>query len=51
MPAKHRVLNDLNVIPPSPTLVQYTESPDVEKEVKRLLCSDAEAISARILLY
>uniref|UniRef100_A0A8C9KH32 TATA-box binding protein associated factor 7 like n=1 Tax=Panthera tigris altaica TaxID=74533 RepID=A0A8C9KH32_PANTA len=26
---------------------EYTESPDVEKEVKRLLCSDAEALSAR----
>uniref|UniRef100_G3SZ57 TATA-box binding protein associated factor 7 like n=1 Tax=Loxodonta africana TaxID=9785 RepID=G3SZ57_LOXAF len=26
---------------------KYTESPDVEKEVKRLLCSDAEAVSAR----
>ncbi|VCW99219.1 unnamed protein product [Gulo gulo] len=47
IPAKHRVLNDLTGIPPSPTLVQYIESPDVEKEVKRLLCSDAEAVSAR----
>lgn len=45
------MLNDLTGIPPSPTLVQYIESPDVEKEVKRLLCSDAEAVSARILLY
>uniref|UniRef100_A0A673UEA8 TATA-box binding protein associated factor 7 like n=1 Tax=Suricata suricatta TaxID=37032 RepID=A0A673UEA8_SURSU len=26
---------------------EYIESPDVEKEVKRLLCSDAEAVSAR----
>nr|XP_055194587.1 transcription initiation factor TFIID subunit 7-like isoform X1 [Nyctereutes procyonoides] len=26
---------------------KYIESPDVEKEVKRLLCSDAEAVSAR----
>lgn len=36
---------------PSATLIQYIDSPDVEKEVKRLLCSDAEAVSARILLY
>uniref|UniRef100_A0A5F5PHX4 TATA-box binding protein associated factor 7 like n=1 Tax=Equus caballus TaxID=9796 RepID=A0A5F5PHX4_HORSE len=28
-------------------LTEYIESPDVEKEVKKLLCSDAEAISAR----
>uniref|UniRef100_A0A8D2HJ89 TATA-box binding protein associated factor 7 like n=1 Tax=Urocitellus parryii TaxID=9999 RepID=A0A8D2HJ89_UROPR len=34
---------------PSCTLLQYIDSPDVEKEVKRLLCSDAEAVSARIL--
>ncbi|XP_053747379.1 transcription initiation factor TFIID subunit 7-like [Panthera pardus] len=47
IPAKHRVLNDITDIPTSPALVQYTESPDVEKEVKRLLCSDAEALSAR----
>ncbi|CAD7682430.1 unnamed protein product [Nyctereutes procyonoides] len=47
IPGKHRMLNDLTGIPPSPTLVQYIESPDVEKEVKRLLCSDAEAVSAR----
>ncbi|XP_047700981.1 transcription initiation factor TFIID subunit 7-like isoform X1 [Prionailurus viverrinus] len=47
IPAKHRVLNDITDIPPSPDLVQYIESPDVEKEVKRLLCSDAEALSAR----
>ncbi|XP_034516447.1 transcription initiation factor TFIID subunit 7-like isoform X2 [Ailuropoda melanoleuca] len=47
IPAKHRLLNDLTGIPPSPALVQYIESPDVEKEVKRLLCSDAEAVSAR----
>ncbi|XP_057575019.1 transcription initiation factor TFIID subunit 7-like [Hippopotamus amphibius kiboko] len=26
---------------------EYVESPDVEKEVKRLLCSDAEAVSVR----
>ncbi|XP_053435026.1 transcription initiation factor TFIID subunit 7-like [Nycticebus coucang] len=26
---------------------EFTDSPDVEKEVKRLLCSDAEAICAR----
>ncbi|XP_036031281.1 transcription initiation factor TFIID subunit 7-like [Onychomys torridus] len=26
---------------------EYTESPNVEKEMKRLLCSDAEAISVR----
>nr|XP_035933235.1 transcription initiation factor TFIID subunit 7-like isoform X3 [Halichoerus grypus] len=47
IPAKHGVLDDLTDIPPSPTLVQYIESPDVEKEVKRLLGSDAEAVSAR----
>uniref|UniRef100_A0A8C0K3Q0 TATA-box binding protein associated factor 7 like n=1 Tax=Canis lupus dingo TaxID=286419 RepID=A0A8C0K3Q0_CANLU len=29
------------------TTKKYIESPDVEKEVKRLLCSDAEAVSAR----
>uniref|UniRef100_A0A8D2JP11 TATA-box binding protein associated factor 7 like n=1 Tax=Sciurus vulgaris TaxID=55149 RepID=A0A8D2JP11_SCIVU len=29
------------------TFPEYTDSPDVEKEVKRLLCSDAEAVSAR----
>ncbi|XP_064134523.1 transcription initiation factor TFIID subunit 7-like [Loxodonta africana] len=29
------------------SFAEYTESPDVEKEVKRLLCSDAEAVSAR----
>ncbi|XP_043752324.1 transcription initiation factor TFIID subunit 7-like isoform X2 [Cervus elaphus] len=28
-------------------LSEHIESPDVEKEVKRLLCSDAEAVSAR----
>lgn len=28
---------------------QYIESPDVEKEVKRLLSTDAEAVSVRIL--
>lgn len=30
-------------------LLQYIESPDVEKEVKRLLSTDAEAVSVRIL--
>lgn len=50
-PAKHSVLNDITGILPSPTLVQYSDSPDVEKEVRRLLCSDAEAVSGRILLY
>lgn len=36
---------------PSPPffLLQYIESPDVEKEVKRLLSTDAEAVSVRIL--
>nr|XP_026266267.1 transcription initiation factor TFIID subunit 7-like [Urocitellus parryii] len=29
------------------TFTEYIDSPDVEKEVKRLLCSDAEAVSAR----
>ncbi|XP_004447630.1 transcription initiation factor TFIID subunit 7-like [Dasypus novemcinctus] len=29
------------------SFTEYIESPDVEKEVKRLLCSDAEAVSAR----
>lgn len=33
-----------------PSLAQYIESPDVEKEVKRLLSTDAEAVSVRILL-
>lgn len=32
-----------------PSLAQYIESPDVEKEVKRLLSTDAEAVSVRIL--
>lgn len=31
------------------SLAQYIESPDVEKEVKRLLSTDAEAVSVRIL--
>ncbi|KAM5290994.1 transcription initiation factor TFIID subunit 7-like [Glossophaga mutica] len=44
---KQRMLNDITGIPPAPTLVQYTDSPDVEKEVKRLLCSDAEAVSVQ----
>ncbi|KAB0342453.1 hypothetical protein FD754_019379, partial [Muntiacus muntjak] len=47
IPAKHRVLNDITGIPSFPTLVQHIESPEVEKEVKRLLCSDAEAVNAR----
>ncbi|XP_074179887.1 transcription initiation factor TFIID subunit 7-like [Rhinolophus sinicus] len=46
-PAKQRVLNEITGILPSPPLVQYIDSPDVEKEVKRLLCSDTEAVSAR----
>ncbi|XP_005673824.1 transcription initiation factor TFIID subunit 7-like isoform X4 [Sus scrofa] len=29
------------------SFTEYIESPDVEKEVKRLLCSDAEAVSAQ----
>ncbi|KAL2768457.1 transcription initiation factor TFIID subunit 7-like isoform 1, partial [Daubentonia madagascariensis] len=29
------------------SFAEYIESPDVEKEVKRLLCSDAEAVCAR----
>lgn len=33
----------------SPSLLQYIESPDVEKEVKRLLSTDAEAAIVRIL--
>ncbi|XP_033268337.1 transcription initiation factor TFIID subunit 7-like [Orcinus orca] len=45
--AEHRVLSDGTGIPSSPTLVQHVEPPDVEKEVKRLLHSDAEAISVR----
>ncbi|XP_022436414.1 transcription initiation factor TFIID subunit 7-like [Monodon monoceros] len=45
--AEHRVLSDVTGIPSSPTLVQHVEPPDVEKEVKRLLHSDAEAISVR----
>ncbi|EPY75514.1 transcription initiation factor TFIID subunit 7-like isoform 2 [Camelus ferus] len=47
IPAKHRVLNDVPGVPSPPTLVQYAESPEVEKEVRRLLCSDAEAVCAR----
>lgn len=31
------------------SLLQYIESPDVEKEVKRLLSTDAEAAIVRIL--
>ena len=31
--------------------LQYIESPDVEKEVKRLLSTDAEAVSVRILSF
>ncbi|KAI4554940.1 hypothetical protein MJG53_020239 [Ovis ammon polii x Ovis aries] len=46
IPAEHRVLSDIG-IPPFPAVAQHIESPDVEKEVKRLLCSDAEAINAR----
>uniref|UniRef100_A0A452ENH2 TATA-box binding protein associated factor 7 like n=1 Tax=Capra hircus TaxID=9925 RepID=A0A452ENH2_CAPHI len=46
IPAEHRVLSDIG-IPSFPTVAQHIESPDVEKEVKRLLCSDAEAINAR----
>lgn len=42
IPAEHRVLSDIG-IPPFPAVAQHIESPDVEKEVKRLLCSDAEA--------
>nr|XP_044619828.1 transcription initiation factor TFIID subunit 7-like isoform X2 [Equus asinus] len=45
--AKPGELNDVTGSPFSPAPVQYIESPDVEKEVKKLLCSDAEAISAR----
>ncbi|KAM5128754.1 transcription initiation factor TFIID subunit 7-like [Callospermophilus lateralis] len=45
-PAKHSLSNEATGIP-SCTLLQYIDSPDVEKEVKRLLCSDAEAVSAR----
>lgn len=44
------MLSDIG-IPSFPTVAQHIESPDVEKEVKRLLCSDAEAINARILLH
>ncbi|XP_035872247.1 transcription initiation factor TFIID subunit 7-like [Phyllostomus discolor] len=29
------------------SFTEYTDSPDVEKEVKRLLCSDAEAVSVQ----
>ncbi|XP_058515182.1 transcription initiation factor TFIID subunit 7-like [Ochotona princeps] len=29
------------------SFTEYVDSPEVEKEVKRLLCSDAEAVSAR----
>ncbi|KAM9041180.1 transcription initiation factor TFIID subunit 7-like [Megaptera novaeangliae] len=44
--ARHRVLSDVTGIR-SPTLVQHVDSPDVEKQVKRLLCSDTEAVSVR----
>ncbi|XP_055294635.1 transcription initiation factor TFIID subunit 7-like [Moschus berezovskii] len=47
IPAGHTVLSDVTGIPSFSALVQHIESPDVEKEVKRLLCSDAEAICAR----
>lgn len=33
------------------SLLQYIESPDVEKEVKRLLSTDAEAAIVRILSH
>ncbi|KAM6143279.1 LOW QUALITY PROTEIN: transcription initiation factor TFIID subunit 7-like [Erethizon dorsatum] len=46
IPAIHGVLNDTTDIS-SHTLLQYTESPDVEKEVKRLLRSDTEAVRTR----
>ncbi|KAM9180316.1 LOW QUALITY PROTEIN: transcription initiation factor TFIID subunit 7-like [Dugong dugon] len=42
---EYRVLNDITGVFPHFGL--YIESPDVEKEVKSLLCSDAEAVSAR----
>lgn len=39
------VLHNLLIL----SLSQYIESPDVEKEVKRLLSTDAEAAIVRIL--
>ncbi|KAM7044483.1 transcription initiation factor TFIID subunit 7-like [Molossus nigricans] len=47
IPEKHNVLDDITDIPPIPTPVQCIDSPDAEKEVKRLLCSDAESVSFR----
>ncbi|XP_012582563.1 PREDICTED: transcription initiation factor TFIID subunit 7-like [Condylura cristata] len=47
IPAKHSLFSDSINIPPLPPLADYVDSPDVEKEVKRLLYSDAEAVSAR----
>ncbi|KAM4819381.1 transcription initiation factor TFIID subunit 7-like isoform 2-T2 [Thomomys bottae] len=43
---KHRGLNDSSSSN-SQTLLQFIDSPEVEKEVKRLLFSDAEAINIR----
>ncbi|XP_059943722.1 transcription initiation factor TFIID subunit 7-like [Mesoplodon densirostris] len=45
--ARPKVLSKATGIPSSPTLVQHVVPPDVEEEVKRLLRSDAEAISVR----
>ncbi|XP_006164924.1 transcription initiation factor TFIID subunit 7-like, partial [Tupaia chinensis] len=44
---ENKELSDSPVIPPEDTSPECIESPEVEKEVKRLLCSDAEAASAR----
>ncbi|XP_054551618.1 LOW QUALITY PROTEIN: transcription initiation factor TFIID subunit 7-like [Talpa occidentalis] len=46
IPAKHRVFNDIPSIPAIPPWLKIL-SLEVEKEVKRLLYSDAEAVSAR----
>ncbi|XP_075394539.1 transcription initiation factor TFIID subunit 7-like [Tenrec ecaudatus] len=39
--------DDVSEIEEEVSFSEFIESPDVEKEVKRLLCSDAEALSAR----
>ncbi|KAM8752382.1 transcription initiation factor TFIID subunit 7-like [Rhynchonycteris naso] len=40
-----QVLNDITSTSPASSPVQFTESPDVEKELKRLLYCDSEAVS------
>ena len=46
----HRIGFDLIISYLISTFIQYIDSPDIEKEVKRLLKTDMEAVSVRILL-